>query len=679
MTLKTRPVRLSLLSLLSAPLAGAKINAQLSLATPGGVVTPAYEIDGVDVVPLVVTLTEDPAKPGDYTGNFWPNTRGLKGTRWLINVAAGELLLKSLNLTVIDGSAAVVVPLSVIVNAAPYPQVFPSGQVVGVAQGYANAAGNSASLAAGAAAEVLAINDRHYGPSASDPPTRPSGAPRQTGDEYFNTTSNLLKRFNGANWQASDINTANLAAPSGVTLLGGTWFGGVVAMVSALATYLGASLIGYMQAGTGAVARSIQSKLRESVSVFDFMTAAEIADVIACTGLLDVGSACDKARDHVLTLGKKGKLLFPAGLYSRETTWDFSWPGLFVVGQGRFNTVLKFTGGGIALRVDDSRPNNGAYTFTHYLADFCVEGTGATQILLYLKNINHANWSNINLREANSATGAAFVINGSVAGCFSNIICSTNAQLMTNRPNVGLAVDRDPTTLSRASDNTFINLIIEGVTGDGIQLVGADQTLFMGGTSENNDGNGVTITAGSRLNTFLSMGFENLLGFADIYDGGFSNRFLNCYTNSKIYIAASSTFSKVEGGYHQTIQDAGSFSTIENLKYNFFRPGGTVSTNSTTSTKNLFDTQANALTFATKPPVVAAVTASPYTYTNGSGLDEDVIVSGGAVTQIVFHRGGPVITLPVAGMYRLAPTDKLVISYTVAPTVVRIPHGVNYI
>ena len=56
MTLKTRPVRLSLLSLLSAPLAGAKINAQLSLATPGGVVTPTYEIDGVDVVPLVVTL-----------------------------------------------------------------------------------------------------------------------------------------------------------------------------------------------------------------------------------------------------------------------------------------------------------------------------------------------------------------------------------------------------------------------------------------------------------------------------------------------------------------------------------------------------------------------------------------------------------------------------------------------
>lgn len=159
MALKTRPVRLSLLSLLSAPLAGAKINAQLSLATPDGVVTPAYETDGVDVVPLVVTLTEDPAKPGDYLGNFWPNTRGLKGTRWLINVAAGELLMKAMNLTVIDDSASVVVPLAVMVDVPPYAPVFASSQLVGVAQGYADAAGRSATLAveaaAGAAVNVL--------------------------------------------------------------------------------------------------------------------------------------------------------------------------------------------------------------------------------------------------------------------------------------------------------------------------------------------------------------------------------------------------------------------------------------------------------------------------------------------------------------------------------------------
>ena len=155
MTLKTRPVRLSLLSRQAAPLAGAKVNAQLSLSTPGGVVLPSYEIDGADVVPLVVTMVEDPDKPGDYLGNFWPNTRGDKGTRWLINVAAGELLMKSLNLTVIDGNSTVVVPITVEVDPPPYPQVFPSARVVSVAQGYADAAGLSASLAVQAAQDAV--------------------------------------------------------------------------------------------------------------------------------------------------------------------------------------------------------------------------------------------------------------------------------------------------------------------------------------------------------------------------------------------------------------------------------------------------------------------------------------------------------------------------------------------
>ena len=62
----------------------------------------------------------------------------------------------------------------------------------------------------------------------------------------------------------------DLAAPSGASLVGGTWFGGVVATVAALATSLGSSLLGFIQAGVGAVIRSIQDRLRESVSVKDF-------------------------------------------------------------------------------------------------------------------------------------------------------------------------------------------------------------------------------------------------------------------------------------------------------------------------------------------------------------------------------------------------------------------------
>ena len=78
--------------------------------------------------------------------------------------------------------------------------------------------------AAASAAEALGylqtIRATSYGAYASDPATDPLGNPPTVGDEYFNTTSNLLKRWNGTTWQASDINTANLAAPSGSSLVG---------------------------------------------------------------------------------------------------------------------------------------------------------------------------------------------------------------------------------------------------------------------------------------------------------------------------------------------------------------------------------------------------------------------------------------------------------------------------
>lgn len=64
----------------------------------------------------------------------------------------------------------------------------------------------------------------------------------------------------------------DIASASGTTLIGGTWFGGVVTTVSALATSIGATLIGWIQAGTGAIARSLSSKVRENISPEDFGT-----------------------------------------------------------------------------------------------------------------------------------------------------------------------------------------------------------------------------------------------------------------------------------------------------------------------------------------------------------------------------------------------------------------------
>jgi hypothetical protein len=81
-----------------------------------------------------------------------------------------------------------------------------------------------------------------------------------------------------------------------------------------------ASLVTYTPGGTGAVTTTVQAKLRQIVSVFDFMTAAQIADVQAGTLSLDVTTPIANAIAYIAgTYGSTpggGILYFPTGAYS---------------------------------------------------------------------------------------------------------------------------------------------------------------------------------------------------------------------------------------------------------------------------------------------------------------------------------------------------------------------------
>lgn len=87
-----------------------------------------------------------------------------------------------------------------------------------------------------------------------------------------------------------------------------------VTLRSDLTSESGSRLIGYQPAGTGAVATTMQSKLRETVSVFDFMTSAQIADVQAGTASIDVTTSIQAA----LNDGKR--VILPKGIYKITDT-----------------------------------------------------------------------------------------------------------------------------------------------------------------------------------------------------------------------------------------------------------------------------------------------------------------------------------------------------------------------
>jgi len=88
--------------------------------------------------------------------------------------------------------------------------------------------------------------------------------------------------------------------------------GNAGSILAAFAASSGSSLVGYILNKTNAVATTVQTKLRQTISVFDFMTAAQIADVQAGTLSIDVSTPINNA---ILAIGNGQSLYFPAGNY----------------------------------------------------------------------------------------------------------------------------------------------------------------------------------------------------------------------------------------------------------------------------------------------------------------------------------------------------------------------------
>ncbi|MES2350178.1 MAG: hypothetical protein V4641_21630, partial [Pseudomonadota bacterium] len=88
----------------------------------------------------------------------------------------------------------------------------------------------------------------------------------------------------------------------------------VISGLLALASSIGTSLIGFIAAGVGAVARPLQERLREEVRVTDYMTAAQKADVLARTALVDTSPAWTLAVNRLLAIRGK-RIIAPGGIY----------------------------------------------------------------------------------------------------------------------------------------------------------------------------------------------------------------------------------------------------------------------------------------------------------------------------------------------------------------------------
>lgn len=429
---------------------------------------------------------------------------------------------------------------------------------------------------------------------------------------------------------------------------------------------LGSSFVRFKSALAGTISRLLTDKLNELINVRDFGAKGD--------GVTDDYAAIMAAYAWASTSSKK--LYFPYGTYISSQNIVFSKPEVMVVGDGIRATSLRITAAGVAVEFNDSNPNHGQYAFTGGIKDMELVGNPQTTIILYNNSVNHWKCDTVNLREADTNVGIGLKMVDTTASHIQHVVCSTNAQAMTSRPAHGLWFDAGPVTGGRTACTTLLHPIIEGMTSDGVHLRGCDQLMWLGGTSENNDGNGVTFAAQGqpRINTLIGVGFEHNRGFADIYDAGQMNRFINCTSLTRTYFAPTSLYADMVGGYHQTITIEGEFTTVHDLKYSFFESvhgtRGTFTKAENSTVYNVFNGSDNAVTTFPNAIKPVTVTGSPFIWTNYTGKSVSFIVSPETPANIIaiwLHTSstsGRVAKLDHGGMISLEPGNAIELVYT---------------
>ena len=250
----------------------------------------------------------------------------------------------------------------------------------------------------------------------------------------------------------------------------------------------------YLEGGVGSTTRVLTSKLQESVSVFDFMTAAQIADVQAGTLLIDVSAPINAA------IAASDEVYFPEGAYRVS---------------------------------NDGTPTNGAIDIPNGAGAKTLRGAGRGNAIIHnyglgpcITSIGNLLFNNVSLHVCD------LTIQGTV-GSGDGIFCDYTSQSMFERLEL-YQCQVSGIKIQRGSHNSFLNIWARASIFDGL-FIGQETffTSIVSSTFESNfryglnvDANGgippqdVTVT-GTSLRS-------NAVHNANILDGASKVRFFGC-------------------------------------------------------------------------------------------------------------------------------------------------------
>lgn len=230
-------------------------------------------------------------------------------------------------------------------------------------------------------------------------------------------------------------------------------------------------------------------------------------------------------------------------------------------------------------------------------------------------------------------------------------------------------------TLRAANEETsYCTMINNECSGMpiGIYQDGALGNVFNGGAIQACTNKGLVQTPNSWNNKFYGTDFEVNTDI-DIECDGRENQFFGVDCEKKIVFKSNAVNCAVFGGVTENVQiDSGAERTLlSGLTYNRFG-AGTITDNSLTTRYR--DVRNKGLSeVSNKPRAMTPITvgASPFTYTNTSGNEEDILISGGTVTQVAWIRFAGYV-VPTSGLFTLSPSDSISVTYTAAPVMIAV-------
>lgn len=253
-----------------------------------------------------------------------------------------------------------------------------------------------------------------------------------------------------------------------------------------------ASQVTYTPAGAGAVTTNVQTKLRQYISVFDFFSASQIADVTSCTASIDTRDAINAAIEYAYTFvvtqtvfdeyGWQSRggatIYFPPGKYLTSSGPIQLRPNVSLKGNGKSSSVIYSTYDGIICEVKQASKSGEYNQAGITVQDLMIIGSRATSTQTAFDLLRPVGMKMIGV-VVNSCSSDGIILREVSNGTFIDVE-------IANCGGCGLRIMAGPTGLP-SNANTFISPRILYNDGDGLILQEqVNGNTFIGGSIERN-------------------------------------------------------------------------------------------------------------------------------------------------------------------------------------------------